>query len=37
MSAHPLLVVNPPLVVLLDHYLNPPLPVTALQDDGLFA
>lgn len=29
-SAHPLLVVNPPLMVLLDHYLNPSLPVAAL-------
>lgn len=35
MSAHPLLIVNPPLMVLLDHYLNPSLPVAALQYDRL--
>lgn len=34
-SAHPLLVVDPPLVILLDHHLNPPLPVAALQHDRL--
>lgn len=34
-SAHPLLVVDPPLVILLDHHLNPSLPVAALQHDRL--
>lgn len=32
---HPFLVINPPLVVLLNHHFNPPLPVAALQNDCL--
>lgn len=34
-SAHPLLIVDPPLVILLDHHLNPSLPVAALQHNRL--
>lgn len=34
-AAHPLLVVDPPLVILLDHHLNPFLPVAALQHNCL--
>lgn len=34
-NAHPLLVVNPPLVILLDDHLYPSLPVAALQYNSL--
>lgn len=34
-STHPLLVVDPPLVILLNHHLNPSLPVAALHHNRL--